>query len=74
MAEIYHMLDEAEPFSEFRGGAISRWVANVLRDGDEKVICQSFDDSWGYPPTGYFVCRTGIGVIRFTRRYTDRPG
>ena len=49
MAHIYHLLDEAEPFSELRGGAISRWVANVLRSGDERVICQSFDDSWGYP-------------------------
>ena len=54
MAEIYHMLDEAEPFSEVKGGAISRWVANVLRDGDEKVICQSFDDSWGYPANRLF--------------------
>ena len=45
---IYHLLDEAEPFSEFSGGAISRWAANVLRSGNETVICQSFDDSWGY--------------------------
>ena len=49
MSHIYHLLDESEAFSEFRGGAISRWVANVLRSGDETVICQSFDDSWGYP-------------------------
>ena len=49
MGGIYHMLDEAEAFSEIRGGAISRWVANVLRDGDEKVICPSFDNSWGFP-------------------------
>lgn len=49
MPGIYHLLDEAEPFSEVRGGAISRWVANVLRNGDETVICQSFDDTWGYP-------------------------
>lgn len=49
MSHVYHLLDESEAFSEFRGGAISRWVANVLRSGDETVICQSFDDSWGYP-------------------------
>ena len=49
MSNIYHLLDESEAFSEFSGGAISRWVANVLRNGDETVICQSFDDSWGYP-------------------------
>jgi spore coat protein SA len=46
---IYHLLDEAEPFSEFAGGAISRWAANVLRDGDEVVVCPSADRSWGYP-------------------------
>ena len=49
MGHIYHLLDEAEPFSEFSGGAISRWVANVLRHRSETIICQSFDDSWGYP-------------------------
>lgn len=46
---IYHLLDEAEPFSEFAGGAISRWAANVLRDGSEVVVCPSSDQSWGYP-------------------------
>jgi spore coat protein SA len=54
MPNIYHLLDEAEPFSEFSGGAISRWVANVLRSRDETVICQSFDDSWGYPASRLF--------------------
>jgi spore coat protein SA len=54
MSGIYHLLDEAEPFSEVRGGAISRWVANVLRNGNETVICQSFDDSWGYPISRLF--------------------
>jgi spore coat protein SA len=54
MSHIYHLLDEAEPFSEFSGGAISRWVANVLKSGDETIICQSFDDSWGYPAKRLF--------------------
>ena len=54
MSNIYHLLDESEAFSEFSGGAISRWVANVLRNGDETVICQSFDDSWGYPADRLF--------------------
>jgi len=49
MAQVYHLLDEAESFSEFSGGAISRWVANVLKDGKEMVVCRSFDDSWGFP-------------------------
>jgi spore coat protein SA len=49
MSRTYHLLDEAEPFSEIRGGAISRWAANVLRNGNETIICQSFDNSWGFP-------------------------
>jgi spore coat protein SA len=48
MPAIYHLLDEAEPFSEIRGGAISRWAANVLMSGDEKIVCPSFDASWGF--------------------------
>jgi glycosyltransferase involved in cell wall biosynthesis len=54
MAKIYHLLDESEPFSEFSGGAISRWVANVLEAGNETVICSDFDDSWGYSPDRLF--------------------
>jgi spore coat protein SA len=50
MAAIYHLLDEAEIFSEKDGGAISRWAANVLREGPEVVICPSFDSSWNFPP------------------------
>jgi spore coat protein SA len=46
---IYHLLDEREPFSEHDGGAISRWAANVLRHGDEVVVCPSYDSSWGFP-------------------------
>jgi spore coat protein SA len=46
---VYHLLDEREPFSEINGGAISRWAANTLRDGDEVVICPSFDTSYGFP-------------------------
>ena len=48
MTAIYHLLEEAEPFSERYGGAISRWAANVLRDGPEEIVCPSFDDSWGF--------------------------
>jgi spore coat protein SA len=46
---VYHLLDERETFSEINGGAISRWAANALRDGDEVVICPSFDGSYGFP-------------------------
>jgi spore coat protein SA len=45
---IYHLLNEAEIFSERRGGAISRWAANVLRTGNETIICPQYDDSWGF--------------------------
>ena len=48
--KVYHLLSETEPFSEYRGGAISRWAANVLRADDSSIIiCPSTDDSWGFP-------------------------
>jgi spore coat protein SA len=48
MQKIYHLLDEAEAFSESHGGAISRWMANVLRDGEEIIVCPSADNSWNF--------------------------
>ncbi len=46
----YHVFDEREHFSEFSGGAISRWAANVLReDDDTHIVCVAADDSWGFP-------------------------
>jgi spore coat protein SA len=50
MTAVYHLLDEAEIFSERDGGAISRWAANVLRKGTEVIVCAAFDSSWGFPP------------------------
>lgn len=49
MKTVYHLLDERETFSEINGGAISRWAAHALREGDEIVICPSFDESYGFP-------------------------
>jgi spore coat protein SA len=47
----YHLLTESEPFSEFIGGAISRWAANVLRNNPQSVVvCPSADDTWNFPP------------------------
>ena len=47
---IYHVLPEGEPFSEFSGGAISRWVGNVIRKDEESVVlCPSADASWNVP-------------------------
>jgi spore coat protein SA len=46
---VFHILPEAEPFSEFRGGALSRWAGNVLRhDDDSVVLCPSVDKTWGF--------------------------
>jgi spore coat protein SA len=51
MRHIYHLLTESEPFSEANGGAISRWVANVVRhDDDAIVLAPSSDASWGFDP------------------------
>jgi spore coat protein SA len=50
-ARVYHLLDEAEPFSEANGGAISRWAANVLREGHETIVCPDYDSSWGFTET-----------------------
>ena len=55
MSRIYHFLDEGEVFSEFNGGAISRWAANVLRNGNETIICPSFDASWGFSAERLFL-------------------
>lgn len=47
---VFHILDENEPFSEYRGGAISRWVGNVVRrDESSTAVCKSSDGSWGVP-------------------------
>ena len=43
---IYHVLPEVEPFSEYAGGALSRWVAHTVRSDDARIICPWADDSW----------------------------
>jgi spore coat protein SA len=46
---IYHILPEIEVFSAYHGGAIAKNVANMMRfDSSRVVVCQSFDDTWGY--------------------------
>jgi spore coat protein SA len=47
----YHLLTESEPFSEFIGGAISRWAGNVLRNtSGSVVVCPAADGSWKFSP------------------------
>ncbi len=49
MRRVFHLLTEAEPFSEHSGGAISRWAANVVRSDDDAVVCAPWcDESWGF--------------------------
>jgi spore coat protein SA len=50
LPRTFHLLTESEPFSEHNGGAISRWVANVVRtDSDSIVVAPSADGSWDFP-------------------------
>lgn len=68
----YHLLTEAEPFSDFHGGAISRWAANVLRDTTSAVvICPVADGSWEFPGEAISVL-PGLGRYRPLRRYLLR--
>jgi spore coat protein SA len=62
----YHVLTEAEPFSEFHGGAISRWVANVLRNITHSVVvCPSADETWRFAPES--ICL--LPRLRFYKRF-----
>jgi spore coat protein SA len=68
----YHLLTEAEPFSEFYGGAISRWAGNVLRDAaNSVVVCPSADDSWKFPLKSVRLL-AGLGRYRRFRRQLSR--
>lgn len=61
----YHLLAEGEPFSEFYGGAISRWAGNVLRDTvSSVVVCPSADDTWKFPPASILLLP---GLERYKR-------
>jgi spore coat protein SA len=65
----FHVLTEAEPFSEFHGGAISRWAGNVLRETSHSVvICPSADDSWNFAPESITLL-AGLEFYKRFRRY-----
>ncbi len=71
MHHIFHLLTESEPFSEQKGGAISRWTANVLRnDSDATVLAPSSDNSWGFGP-GRVVDLPGL--VRY-KSFIDKGG
>jgi len=68
----YHLLTEAEPFSEFHGGAISRWAANVLRNTKASVVvCPSADNTWKFP-TETVLTLPDLARYRRIRRYLLR--
>jgi spore coat protein SA len=68
----YHLLTEAEPFSEFEGGAISRWAANVLRhNAYSVVVCPSADNTWKFAPEAIHRMPR-LKIYRCLRRYLFR--
>jgi spore coat protein SA len=51
VSRTFHVLTQVEPFSEYHGGAISRVVANLIKEEEGAlVVAPSADDSWGYAP------------------------
>jgi spore coat protein SA len=65
----YHLLTESEPFSEFLGGAVSRFAANVARGtSDSVVVCPSADETWGAAP-GSIHLLPGMKFYKRFRRY-----
>ena len=68
----YHLLTEAEPFSEFYGGAISRWAGNVLRNASHSVVvCPSADDTWKFAAESITLL-DGLKRYRRLRGYLSR--
>ena len=68
----YHLLTEAEPFSEFEGGAISRWAGNVLRHNSQSVVvCPSADGTWRFAPESIHRLPR-LKLYRGLRRYLAR--
>jgi glycosyltransferase involved in cell wall biosynthesis len=73
MPNVYHLLPEAEIFSEFAGGAISRWVANVLRnDASGVVVACGSDLSWGFDTTRIIDLPTLTSYYRWHQRTRHR--
>jgi spore coat protein SA len=65
----YHLLTESEPFSEFLGGAVSRFAANVARGTANCVVaCPSADETWKAAP-GAIHLLPGMKFYKRFRRY-----
>jgi spore coat protein SA len=71
---LYHLLTEAEPFSDFHGGAISRWAGNVLRNFPAAVVvCPWADISWNFPSEAIFQLPRMVRYRRFRRYLLKLP-
>jgi spore coat protein SA len=67
----YHLLTEAETFSEFAGGAISRWAGNVLRNTSHSVVvCPNADRTWGFSQESIYVL-PGMMLYKHVRRQLE---
>jgi spore coat protein SA len=70
----YHLLTESEPFSEFLGGAVSRFAANVARGtSDSVVVCPSADDTWKAAPGSIHLLPGMKFYKRFRRHLPHLP-
>jgi spore coat protein SA len=68
----YHLLTEAETFSEFAGGAISRWAGNVLRNRSHSVVvCPSADRTWRFSRESVQVLPAMV-LYKRLRRHLER--
>jgi len=73
-AVTYHLLTEAEPFSEFTGGAISRWAGNILHGKSQSVVvCASADESWGLARKSIHQLSAMMTYKRVRRRLQHLP-
>ncbi len=67
----YHLLTEAETFSDFAGGAISRWAGNVLRDTTHSVVvCPNADRTWRFSPESVHVLPAMV-LYQHLRRHLE---
>ena len=67
----YHLLTEAETFSDFAGGAISRWAGNVLRDTSHSVVvCPNADGTWRFSPESVHVLAAMV-LYQHLRRHLE---
>ena len=67
----YHLLTEAETFSEFAGGAISRWAGNVLRNTSHSVVvCPNADRTWCFSQESIHVLPAMV-FYRHLRRHLE---